>query len=513
MPDDQNTDTRFKGIERFVVLMLENRSFDHLFGFLKNANPKVQGLTGNEFNQLDPNSPGDPPVKVGPASSFVMTFDPGHEHYDVQLQLYGPLKGTDPSLPPLANVPSDPAPMSGFLASAKQAVDFSGDERLVMECFTSAQLPVLNKLASEFALFNFWYSSLPGPTWPNRFFIHAATSGGLTDSPSTTQIVTGFAFESGTIYQQLQDSGKDWRIYHDGLPQTAGISTLRAEFINPLTKRFLGMEQFFKDTAGGNLGDYNFIEPHYDTGNNYLDGNSMHPLNDIRQGEALVKRVYEALRGSPHWKDTMLVIVFDEHGGFYDHLSPPATAPTGDDATYANPAYTFRFDRLGIRVPALVVSAYTAPGTIIGENPADDSTIFDHSSVLATVEDRFGLQRLTNRDSSANTLDIALNLANPRLLPTEALLELPQPAPDTAVAGPADVSKIFAANPKAALSSNQKTMAALALACDLQISPQELQPALISNHQKLVEQADATEYIQNVEARIAARRASAPTNP
>jgi hypothetical protein len=139
--------------------------------------------------------------------------------------------------------------------------------------------------------------------------------------------------------------------------------------------------------------------------------------------------------------------------------------------------------------------------------------MFDHSSVLATVEDRFGLQRLTNRDGSANTLDIALNLANPRLLPTEALLELPQPAPDTAVAGPADVSKIFAANPKAALSSNQKTMAALALACDLQISPPELQPALISNHQKLVEQADATEYIQNVEARIAARRASAPANP
>src|SRR5262245_45987742 len=165
--------------------MLENRSFDHLFGYLRKDNPKVMGLTGSEFNQKDPNSPGNPAITVSRASSFIMTFDPSHEYYDVQVQLYGPLQGTDPSGPPIANIPHFPAPMTGFLASAKQAVDFSGDERLVMECFQPDQLPVLTTLASEFALFNFWHSSLPGPTWPNRFFVHAATSGGLTDSPST----------------------------------------------------------------------------------------------------------------------------------------------------------------------------------------------------------------------------------------------------------------------------------------------------------------------------------------
>src|SRR6266850_8398291 len=119
MEVDPTTIARFQGIKRFVVLMLENRSFDHLFGYLKAANPKVMGLTGSEFNQKDPNSPTDPAIKVGRASSFVMAFDPAHEFYDVQVHLYGPLKDTDPDMPPIANLPHQPAPMTGFVASAK----------------------------------------------------------------------------------------------------------------------------------------------------------------------------------------------------------------------------------------------------------------------------------------------------------------------------------------------------------------------------------------------------------
>jgi len=510
MPVEPNTIAKFQGIKRFVVLMLENRSFDHLFGYLKSVNPKVFGLNGNEFNQKDPNAPGDPAIKVGRASSFVMTFDPGHEYYDVKIQLYGPLKDSDPSLPPLANPAVDPAPMTGFVASATKAVDFSGDENLVMECFQPDQLPVLTTLAAEFAFFNFWYSSLPGPTWPNRFFIHAATSGGLTDSPTTSQIVAGFSFQNGTIYERLEDAGKVWCIYHDGLPQTAGVSSLRDEYVNPLTKRFQAMADFFDDVSQGKLMDYSFVEPRYDTGNNYLDGNSMHPLNDIRKGEDLVKHVYEALRNSQYWSDTMLIITFDEHGGFYDHQSPPAAVPTGDDSKYANPNYSFLFNRLGVRVPAIVVSAYTAKGTIIGDDPGEAATVFDHASALATVEKRFGLQPLTKRDAAANTLEIAINLAAPRLLPTEALTQLPDPAADAAVAGAADPAKIFAANDQAPLSANQKTMAALALACELQITPTDYHAALISNHQKIVEQKDASDYIQKVEGKIASRRESPP---
>src|SRR5208337_124762 len=125
----------------------------------------------------------------------------------------------------------------------------------------------------------------------------------------------------------------------------------------------------------------------YDTGGNYANGNSMHPLNDVRLGEQLVKLVYEMIRQSPvYWVNTMLIITFDEHGGFYDHVPPPKTTPTGDDTKYANPAHHFGFDLLGVRVPAIVVSAYTAPGTVIGANASDPATIFDHTSILRTVE-------------------------------------------------------------------------------------------------------------------------------
>jgi len=496
----------FNGISRFVVLMLENRSFDHLFGYLKSANSNVAGLTGNEFNRKDPNSSVDLPVQVSRASSFVMRFDPGHEYYDVQVQLYGPTKNTAPDFPPIANLPTEPAPMSGFVSSATEAVDYDGDENLIMECFHPDQLPVLSALAKEFALFNFWYSSVPGPTWPNRFFIHAATSGGLMDSPSASQILTGFSFQNDTIYERLEEAGKGWRIYHDGLPQTAGISSLRDEYVNPFTNRFRDMEDFFEDIKEGELPDYSFIEPRYDTGNNYLNGNSMHPLNDIRKGEELLKSVYESLRNSRYWQDTMLIITFDEHGGFYDHVSPPVTVPTGDDSSHANPSYGFRFDRLGVRVPAIVASAYTGKGTVIGNDPNDLSTIFDHSSVLATVEKRFGLAPLTKRDQAANTLESAINLPAPRLSPADALTELPKPASDGAVNQAVNSSEIFAADPQAPLSANQKTMSALALACELKITELNYHAALISNHQKLVEQKDAADYIQKVGDKIVSRR-------
>jgi phospholipase C len=157
-----------------------------------------------------------------------------------------------------------------------------------------------------------------------------------------------------------------------------------------------------------------------------------------------------------------------------------------------------------------VVSAYTAKGTIIGDSPDDPSTRFDHSSVLATVEKRFGLAPLTNRDRAANTLEVVLNLATARSSPAEALTQLPNPAPDSSVDGPVNPSQIFAADAKAPLSANQRTMAALALACELKITPPDYHAALISNHQKIVEQKDASDYIQKVEDKVVSRREMPP---
>ena len=416
-------------IQRFVVLMLENRSFDHLFGYLKDINPKVEGLTNQQFsNFVDPRKPQGPQVYASDIAGPKMPFDPPHEFFDVQTQLYGPdVTGLHP------NPPVPDAPMNGFLfcgnATADHAVpDATGKGHCVMECFAPGQVPFITTLAQQFAIFNFWYSSLPGPTWPNRFFVHAATSGGLSDSPGTEAIVAGYSFKNGTIYDSLAKAGKDWRIYHDGLPQTAGIDSLRLAYIDPFTRHFREYSNFKQDVKDQILPEYTFIEPRYggffDT--DFVKGNSMHPKDDVTEGDKLVREVYETLRNSDYWQDTMLIITFDEHGGFYDHVSPPPAEPTGDDASYANKVNNFNFDRYGVRVPAIVISAYTASGTIIGTDPKDESTMFDHTSILATVAKRFKLPPLTARDQAANTLEVAIDLDTPRVdAPTDLLSPTP----------------------------------------------------------------------------------------
>jgi len=421
--------TSLQRIQRFVVLMLENRSFDHLFGYLKAVNPQIAGLADQEYsNYPDPVTKLKPQVFTSPTAPSAMKFDPPHEFEDVQIQLYGPAP-TAPDGSTAPNPRSNPASMSGFLFCGNQAAatgKIPAEGPSVMQGFAAGQVPYIQTLAQEFALFNFWFSSLPGPTWPNRFFVHAATSGGLTDSPGTAAIAAGYSFKNDTIYHALTNAGKDWRIYHDGLPQTAGIDSLRSAYVDAFTKNFREIDYFVQDIKDGILPEYTFIEPQYDVGDNYQFGNSMHPVNDVSAGDALVKFVYEALRGSNYWQDTMLIITFDEHGGFFDHVPPPGAVPTGDDASYANAKNNFNFNLYGVRVPAIVISAYTQKGTVVGTDPNDPTTIFDHTSILATVEERFNLPPLTARDKAANKLDVALNLDVPR---TDAPLVLQSPSP------------------------------------------------------------------------------------
>ncbi|MGD1075044.1 MAG: alkaline phosphatase family protein [Thermodesulfovibrionales bacterium] len=489
----------FQKIKHVVVLLLENRSFDHLVGFMRTNNPNIVGLAGNEMNYGDPNN-SQSPETVGKATSFTMPFDPAHEFMDVQLQLYGPKSLPTSELSRTPNSPTDPAPMNGFLCSAIHTAQQEKDAFRIMECFQPGQATVLSALIQEFALFNFWHSSLPGPTWPNRFFVHAATSGGLTDSPDDEKIIAGFSFPNGTLYERLADVRKEWRIYHDGLPQSAGIDSLRLDFIDPLTKNFREMDNFTDDVNSGGLPEYTFIEPNYNSGSNYVNGNSMHPLNDIRKGELLVKQVYETLRNSALWDKVVLVVTFDEHGGFYDHVSPPSAVPTGDDTRYANPQHPFTFDRLGVRVPAVVVSAYTQKGAVIGTDAKNAATRFDHTSILATASKLFGLRSLTKRDENANTFDIALNLDTPRLTPADALTALPDPAPDSVMEQP------VTAPVELPLSRNQQNELALAHACNVQISDPALQQALKARFENITRQKDAADYIHEVEDKIHARR-------
>ena len=384
-------------IKHVFVVMFENRSFDHMLGFtiLNGTDPggnatTLEILTGEEENSDDSGI-----YSVGKHAPVAMPYDPGHEFENIQQQIFGP------------TATSGPVTMGGFVASAAKTSPTS--RSLVMQCFTPNQLPVINQLAAEFAVCDHWFASLPGPTGPNRFFAHAATSGGLDYSPDAPSMALGgglFSFQNGTIYDALHDKGLKWRVYHaDNFPQCTLIQGMPEKLL--LGPEFKTYSAFRDDLNSGSYDySYTFIEPNYGD-HSYRGGNSQHPLNDITAGDQFLKDVYESIRNSPVWNESMLFVMYDEHGGFFDHVHPPDTnvVPPGDQVKYNKNGFTF--NRLGVRVPALVISPYVQRNTI-------DHSIYDHTSMLRTVEKLFGLDPLTNRDQAADDLLKVLTLGAPR---------------------------------------------------------------------------------------------------
>jgi len=290
----------------------------------------------------------------------------------------------------------------GFMYDYGKVAHSSALSGKIMRCFGADQLPALHALAREFAVCDHWFSSLPGPTWPNRFFIHCATSGGYVDN-------TLRDYNMDTIFENLSNHGVSWRVYYHDFPQNLALMKQRKYFWSSYEK----FEVFKKNCAEGALPQYSFIEPRY-----FNEGddraNDQHPIHGVRLGDAFIADVYECLKSSPHWNDTLLVITWDEHGGFFDHVLPPATVnPDGKNAP------EFNFARLGARVPAVLVSPYIPRGTI-------DKTVYDHSSIPATLKVLFGLPNfLTKRDSRANTFDRSVTLSSPRPIALETLPRIP----------------------------------------------------------------------------------------
>jgi phospholipase C len=399
-------------IEHFFVLMLENRSFDHMLGFSKiqgmdpNGNPtSIEGLTGSESNL---SVLGDS-VNVSTPAAYVMDYGPGHEFKDVKEQLCG-RDGTYSSPTPSPGQIDAKINNSGYISNYS-LYDRRTPEK-IMRCYSREQLPILTMLAEEFVLCDHWFSSIPGPTWPNRFFIHAASSGGLDDSPSFSRefksiLNDGFRFDNGTIYDRLDNEKLKWAIYcADEFPQALSLAGMRAH----IADRFPPFQQLRKDLADPNFGkSYIFIEPDYHafTGN-FRGGSSQHPMDDVTRGEKLLKDLYEMIRNSPHWESSVLIITYDEHGGFYDHVVPPATADPGDSITDpSNNHNNFDFRQLGVRVPTIIVSPLVSKGII-------DHATYDHTSVLATAEKLFKLDSITKRDANANSLNHLFKLDTPR---------------------------------------------------------------------------------------------------
>jgi phospholipase C len=395
-----------EGIEHVVVLMLENRSFDCMFGMLYPKSAGFEGLSGAESNpwHRPDGTVATFPVwnddGMGPASATIPDPDPGELfHQDINVQLFG-----------LGGTPNDaPTPMSGFVDSymRQKPGDPQYDPMAVMHYFTPQQVPVISALAKAFGVSDQWHASAPCQTWPNRFFAHTATAGGYVDN-----MPTRFPYQMPTIQRLLARQGRSWRIYFHDIAQSSTLADLWLEAATHF--RFFD-DEFAEDVSKGTLPNYSFIEPRYFT-DRLLQRipNDEHPPHNVVYGEQLIASVYNSLRKGPLWKNTLLIITHDEHGGCYDHVPPPRAAPPG-------PPYSdgFAFDRYGVRVPTVIVSPYMAPGSIVraapgGLKPVGPPYPFDHSSIIATLRRLFDLgDPLTGRDAVAPDLIGALSLDQP----------------------------------------------------------------------------------------------------
>jgi phospholipase C len=487
-------------IQHVFVLMLENRSFDHMLGFSglagtdasTGAAAKINGLSGTESNDYN-----GQPFSVSPGAPDRMPADPGHEFSNVLLQLCGqgasyPFGGAYPSIN-----------NSGYVASYVGSGGGS-NPGVLMNCYSNIQLPVLHSLAAEFMVCDNWHASLPGPTWPNRMFVHAASSSGLDHSPSISEIadweaLAGFSFQNGTIFDALQKKGITRRLYGgDDFPMVSALKGVHLIDIRHYSQFTGDLQQSTYPFS------YVFIEPSYDVANDYRNGTSQHPLADVNRGEALIKATYEAIRGSAFWESSLLIITWDEHGGFYDHVIPGnAVAPgdTGPDSDHNTNGFTF--EKYGPRVPALVISSLI-PGNLI------DHCIYDHASIPATLEALFGLNALTKRDASANSLTSLLTLTAPRNTPeTLPAVASTETAPLAAALADAGAPIVSVSRPDdSADGGNLPGIIQAALRQDLEVSPSAQRPAIIARVRSIKTRSDAIQYLNEVRSKVAPVRAS-----
>jgi phospholipase C len=441
-------------IRHVFVVMLENRSFDHVFGYSgiigidaqTGALTAVEGLAQPRSN-VNPAAAPPQTIMTSPTAGYTMGTDVEHEFLDVLCQLCGPSRV--PATGVLTNGQYPPIDNSGFVAN--YVAKFStGDPSTPMRCFAPGSLPVLEGMARNFAVCDHWFASHPGPTFPNHFFMHAAAATGQADSPTDfawAATLDPFTFPNGMIFDRVVSAGLSYHVYYGC--DCYGLRTMKSSDWPPSIYLLgvAGATQMGSFAAHVNnpgfTTNYIFIEP--DGGNQGYSAicqsngeNDMHPPSDVRAGEQLIQQVYQAIRNSPHWEESLFVVVFDEHGGFYDHVPPPPAAAPGDGEV--DNTHNFQFNQLGVRVPALICSPWIPFGVI-------DHTVYNHASVLATVERLFGLAPLTDRDANSNDFMHLFSLPAPRqdaptvltALPSETLIRVPETGEVYVIAGGAPI--------------------------------------------------------------------------
>lgn len=379
-------------VEHIVVLMLENRSIDNLLGYLYSPTnlPQVNippqnpttydGLAfGGPYSNPDVN--GNPVAVNDPTGSWptaqnphVVPFpDPGEPFDDVAQQLGG---GT----------------MKGFLenySSQKGVTPTNANQ--IMQSYSPQQLTVLSTLATSFAVSDAWFCSMPTQTWPNRAFVHAASSqGNVVNAPDLPYTID-------TVYNVLESLGISWNIFHDtlytpSLTQLQFVKLWDSQNVFRFGEFQTRCNQHPNAPAEEKLPKYSFIEPRFMAEREILDpfkiehSEDYHPPNNVIHGEAFVAKVYDTIRTCPYRDRILFIITFDEHGGTYDHVTPPSNAqPPFPDPVAKN---GFKYDQFGVRVPAIVISDYIEAGTVFRSTTG---TPYDHTSILATLRDWLGI--------------------------------------------------------------------------------------------------------------------------
>ncbi|KAL7603765.1 hypothetical protein Lser_V15G16051 [Lactuca serriola] len=398
-------------IKTIVILVQENHSFDHMLGWMKSLNPEIDGVTGKESNPLSTTDPDLTRIYYSNDSDFIQP-DPGHMYQEVYEQIFG-VPWTEES-----SSSGIPPTMEGFAQQA-ESVEV-GLSKVVMSGFKPDDVPVYQELVMEFAVCDRWFASVPGETQPNRLYLHSATSNGAI-SNDTSRLIQGFPQK--TIFESLEERGLSFGIYYQYPPSTLFYRNLRQlKYIDNFHQFDLNFKQ---DCEEGTLPNYVVIEQRY-FDLQILPGNDDHPSHDISEGQKFIKEVYEALRSSPQWNEILFLVTYDEHGGFYDHVPTPVSDVPSPDGIASPAPYNFQFDRLGVRVPTILISPWIERGTVLhGPSGPYPSSQFEHSSIPATVKKLFNLKDfLTKRDEWAGTFEGILTRATPR---TDCPVSLPEP--------------------------------------------------------------------------------------
>lgn len=432
----------FAQFNHVVVLMFENRSFDNMLGWLHESQPPArgqsfEGVVGKNLSNPIPSFAAGAdrgPIRVGKGTVMDNPNpDPGEEYPHINTQLWGSVlpegnrylpvdKIAAPyNLPP--NAPASP-PMSGFVEDYiavfrnENGRDPSYDEyRVIMDCFPPEAVPVFSTLARQFTVFDHWHCAVPSQTFTNRSFFNAGSaSGRVVNSPYSSWVKENNAETIFNRIDSVKQRGLSWRVYYDradGIPLTGLIHFPRLR--DTFGSNFDRMDDFYRDAKSGRLPAYSFIEPRF-----FFNHTDAHPPfqelgknpwpSSVLGAERLLNDVYNAVRTSKskdgsNWQNTLLLVTFDEHGGCYDHVPPPAAAPPEKSAPAGE--FGFRFDRAGVRVPTIAISAYTDAGTVI-------NAPFEHTALIRTLSDQWELGNLTERDKAAPNLAPVFNRATPR---------------------------------------------------------------------------------------------------